>query len=331
MASNYDISNLSGESALDDLEQRIIDAELGGDGKDEYKADGSLGMLWPAENDFDENVKPGLYRMDNSLDEALFYVKNMDTTEQVERELAGFDAYMRDINAVHSSAFVLGRQIIASGLMATKAQLRKDLAIAKDQKAYQLAQLNLEKQRILAELRTTKARLYDEKARAVFTSGMDVEKYRLAAFQDLARMMLDKQKTIAMLNVDYTKMDLSAQMEVHKQIYPTVAQGVLEDTRLAIEARRMAIIAYREEAEENLRIDVKDAMWSVDIFQGAANVMASVAGGTVTTPEDSPGKTQSALAGGLSGAAMGASVTGGNPVGAAVGAVAGIGMALMSS
>jgi hypothetical protein len=93
----------------------------------------------------------------------------------------------------------------------------------------------------------------------------------------------------------------------------------------------MAIIAYREEAEENLRIDVKDAMWSVDIFQGAANVMASVAGGTVTTPEDSPGKTQSALAGGLSGAAMGASVTGGNPVGAAVGAVAGIGMALMSS
>jgi uncharacterized membrane protein len=90
----------------------------------------------------------------------------------------------------------------------------------------------------------------------------------------------------------------------------------------------MAIVAFKEQAGENFRLGAKDALWEIETFQGAANVMASIAGGTVTTTEETAG-TGGALGGALSGAAAGASIGTsvmpgwGTAIGAAVGGIGG--------
>ena len=76
------------------------------------------------------------------------YLDSISTTTQVETELAAFDAGMRNINAVHSSAFALGRQIVASGLIETKLQGEQTLAKMKLAKKQQLAQFTIEAQRM---------------------------------------------------------------------------------------------------------------------------------------------------------------------------------------
>jgi len=55
------------------------------------------------------------------------YLSNMSTTDEVETELSNFNSGMTNINAVNSSAFGIGHQIIAGNLIETKAQIYSDL------------------------------------------------------------------------------------------------------------------------------------------------------------------------------------------------------------
>ena len=265
--------------------------------------DQSIGELFLAESDYSDRVNPNQYRIDNSLDEADYYIRSLDTIETVENELSQFDASMRDINAVHSSAFLVGRQIIASGLLEFKGRVRSELAARKDEKARSLVQLEMEKENQLLSTRLARTQMTQEKA-----------------------------KLIAALTADKAKYKANLLTEGHKVIFPTVANAVGDNKKLQIEAWRMSLVALKEQSEEQLRIDNKEALWSIEVFQGAANVMASIAGGTVTSTEDSYGKMQSAIGGGLSGAAAGAmigaqtgAVTG--PMGATIGGLIGIGSA----
>ncbi len=54
------------------------------------------------------------------------YVENLSTTDKVETELSQFNAGMRDINAVMSSGFTVGKQIVASSLIETKTQAKSE-------------------------------------------------------------------------------------------------------------------------------------------------------------------------------------------------------------
>jgi len=263
--------------------------------------DQSIGELFLAESDYSDRVNPSQYRIDNSLDEADYYIRSLDTIETVENELSQFDAGMRDINAVHSSAFLVGRQIIASGLLEFKGRVRSELATRKDEKARSLVQLEMEKENQLLSTRLARAQMTQEKA-----------------------------KLIAALTADKAKYKANLLTEGHKVIFPTVANAVGDNKKLQVEAWRMSLVALKEQSEEQLRIDNKEALWSIEVFQGAANVMASIAGGTVSSTEDSYGKMQSALGGGLSGAAAGAMIgtqTGAvsGPMGAVIGGLIGMG------
>lgn len=314
------IDQLKNDTSLANAETILNDTDLTKFVSD-YERDGSISRLSFIAEDFDDQVSPELYYTDGSLDQAMAYVWGMDTTEDVERELSQFNSNMREINAVHSSAFAIGTQIVASGLQSTKAQLQSQLAKYKSDKMLQYVQLKADVQQRLAELHTKVASLKNEKARVVLASQLDAFQRKIEPVMQLGQLKQDKQKAATTLGT-----------QAHSTVYNSVADAVHQQTRLSIEAKRMAIVAFKEEAAENLRIDSKDALWDVEVFQGAANVMASVAGGTVTTPEE-PKDTGSALGGALSGAASGAMV--GSQInpgwGTAIGAVVGgIGGALMS-
>jgi len=307
------IADLQNDSSLANAETLLNDTDLSSF-IETYIRDSAINRLEFIADDFSSNVSPELYYVDGSLDEALAYVRSMDTTEDVENELSRFNSQMREINAVHSSAFAVGNQIIASGLMKTKAQLQTELGKYKSDKMAQYVQLKSTVQSKVADIELNIGQLKNEKAKTIMQMQVDAFKQKIAPALQLAQLGLDKSKVVSEIGT-----------KAHDRVYTTIADAAQSKTRLYLEAYRMILVAYKEEAEENLRIETKAAMWSTDIFQGAANVMASVAGGTVTTPEDSAGKTQSALGGALSGAASGAMIGAqtGNPYGAAIGGVIG--------
>ncbi len=180
--------------------------------------------------------------MDSAVRDFEQRFNELKVSDGVQQEIAQFDAAMRDINAVNTSNFVIGRAIIASGFIETKFDAMSNLA------------------------------------------------------------------------------------------------------SLRIEANRIAITAKAEQVDADRKIDQKDALWDMQIYQLGGNIMASIGGGTVAgnPEEEGPSSIQSALGGGLSGAATGASIGGkvakgtkyegqGSSWGAAIGAIAGAGAALYSS
>lgn len=198
------------------------------------------------------------------------FVDTLDTTDEIEVQLAKYDAAMRDINAISSSAFVIGRQIIASSMIDKKLDA---------------------KTKVMEVKANVKSRLLDIKQKAIANT-----------------------------------LEVKNQSEqAHMQIK---ADTTLKKTHYDIEIQRLAIVAFKEQMDKDLVIDHQDAIWNFDIFQKAASVVASIAGGTVSKGVDGPSEAQSAIGGALSGAATGAMIGGstGNPIGAGIGA--GIGAAV---
>jgi hypothetical protein len=97
-------------------------------------------------------------------------------------------------------------------------------------------------------------------------------------------------------------------------------------TDITADVKRTKIIAKTEEYERNLEIDVKEALWDADMYQAMGNIVSAGSGSIVPLP-NGPSRAQTALSGGLSGAALGAKISGGNPwitgAGGVVGALAG--------
>ena len=99
--------------------------------------------------------------------------------------------------------------------------------------------------------------------------------------------------------------------------------------RLRYEEGRIKIVANKEYNDINIKIDEKSALWDLEVFQYASNLLASASGGTAVTSANQPSIMQSALGGGLSGAASGAMIGSAVPgigtgIGAAVGGVLGL-------
>lgn len=67
-------------------------------------------------------------KMASAVDDLETFIDNIGTTSKVESELAAFDSGMRDINAVNSSAFAIGRQLVASTLIMQKLLAKQELA-----------------------------------------------------------------------------------------------------------------------------------------------------------------------------------------------------------
>ncbi|MBT7187982.1 hypothetical protein HN911_11710 [Candidatus Bathyarchaeota archaeon] len=97
-------------------------------------------------------------------------------------------------------------------------------------------------------------------------------------------------------------------------------------TDITADVKRTKIIAKSEEYEKNLEIDAREILWDAEAMQRMGNVVSAGSGSIIALPTG-PSRVQTALSGGLSGAALGAKVSGGNPfitaAGGVVGALAG--------
>jgi len=94
--------------------------------------------------------------------------------------------------------------------------------------------------------------------------------------------------------------------------------------QMTVESNRIAIVANKEQTDEDLAIDENDALWDLNTFQFGANMLAAVSGGTSVAGNSKGGKPSQAasvLGGAMAGASIGATVGGG--YGAAIGAVVG--------
>lgn len=84
--------------------------------------------------------------------------------------------------------------------------------------------------------------------------------------------------------------------------------GKLESSvaSVSVDAKRIAIVARKEELDMNLEIDENEARWENEAWKYGANMLAAISGGTVGATGSKPSAGQSALSGALGGASIGA-------------------------
>lgn len=135
---------------------------------------------------------------------------------------------------------------------------------------------------------------------------------------------------------EVTKYGTDLRTKLHFQRNEMIAKGIdrmLTDltsianlegdvARVSVDAKRIAIVAQKEQEDKNLEIEHNDATWENEAYVYGGNMLAGISGGT--RGKAPPSQAQSALSGGLSGAAIGAQIgmaAGG--VGAVPGAIIG--------
>lgn len=219
-------------------------------------------------------------------------------TEQIEQEeLPKFKAGMLNINAIHSSAFIIGEAIIRASKDRLLIKYGTELKIKTSEQVRELnSRLQLSQSEIEARYKLSKKEL-------------DAKFY--VHHEEIVRIA-----TTSMLA------DLMKKVELTYQ-----------NAHINAEVRRMAIMAFKEQNEEQLAIDEADGKWDMELFRHAGIILAAPSGG-VAQGNEKKSRATSALAGGISGAAAGAAIgaaygSGGGPYGAAIGAVVGVGLSFL--
>jgi hypothetical protein len=261
------------------------------------------------ECDFETFADVAQDKLDTILDHtwvtnaAAAYAATLD--EDIENNvLPKFEGGMRDINAVVSSAFVVGESIIYTnkGKEVARYQAEKDLEMHKMRLASIIDSIKIMMNELL-----TKAEL---KAKVVESTTTVLKTY-VAMVGGLAgayNQSIDSYiKTLIM----------------HVEVEKTFSQVYMEKGRLATELNLHADAAALE------LIDLDDN-WIYEKYQRKANIMAAIGGGvTPTKGPQKPNMAASVAGGALSGAAAGAMIGStaypvvGTIIGAVVGAAAG--------
>ena len=264
--------------------------------------------------------------------------------------LPRFQAGMRDINAVQSSAFSIGAAIIEAMRVRDVANFDADLttkltaqqdqllgqAFMQDDKinAANLSDKNkmigqsyLDNDKMIAGSLSDKNKLisqaYLESDKLRSANDMERNKMRSQGLLQGDKLFADSDKAESLINAEmarhgtgmvYQDADLFWKT-LHQQqsLYGTWAAAV-------VDSNRIKYVMQKEENDKNIEYDATYASWRLDMAQKAANVLASVSGGTSYTPGPTPA--QNALGGAFSGAAIGARVSG-NAYGAGAGAILG--------
>lgn len=162
----------------------------------------------------------------------------------------------------------------------------------------------------------------------------DVAKYsgdlRIQAFIQKDKILAD--------NIDRKNM-INAQLEMHRRdsiikstdraLIDLIARVEFERhvATLTADFKRVQIVAKSEETKQNYSYDEAEALFPMEIYQYAGNMMASIGGGAVTKPAQQPTAMQTALNATLMGATAGAGIGAlvQNPlVGAGIGAGVGL-------
>jgi hypothetical protein len=249
--------------------------------------------------------------------------------------LPRFEAGMRDINAVQSSAFVIGRAIIEGMADRDVANFDADLTYkAFLQRDNMLGQAHMQIDKLDAVDKgeynkvLSGAYLQDDKIRGAEVA--DANKLRAQSLIQADKIKADSEKAHNLINTEMARhqttliyQDTDSYFkhgEASLELYKAWAGYVVDSQR----------IEYVMQKEfDDVRNDhiVRDARWDLDMVQIAGNLIASISGGTSYTP--GPTNAQNALGGAFAGASIGARATG-SAYGAAGGAIlGGIGAYLM--
>jgi len=79
-------------------------------------------------------------------------------------------------------------------------------------------------------------------------------------------------------------------------------------TQLKAEIEKLILISMNEKKENQLRLDVDEALWDYEVYMYAGNLLASIAG--AAAGRKGPTKAETAMGGALTGASIGASLPG---------------------
>jgi hypothetical protein len=249
--------------------------------------------------------------------------------------LPRFEAGMRDINAVQSSAFVIGRAVI-EGMgqrdvdsfdadLTYKAFLQRDNLLG--QAHMQIDKLDAmdtgEYNKVMSG-----AYMQDDKIRGAEVA--DANKLRAQSIIQADKINADSDKAQSLINAEMAR-NRTAVVYQDTDSYFKHVESSLDLYKswagYVTDSQRIQYVMRKEYNDINNDHDVKDARWDLDMLQLAGNLVAGISGGTSYTPGPTPA--QNALGGAFAGAAIGGRATG-NAYGAAGGAIlGGIGAYLM--
>jgi len=272
--------------------------------------------------------------------------------------LPRFQAGMRDINAVQSSAFVIGRAIIEGMAdrdvanfdadLTYKAFLQRDNLLGQahmqidklnamntDSENKSLTQAYLDQDKILAGSIESKNKVLSQanmdKDKLQAESLGDGNKLRSQALIQADKIMADSDKAESLINAEMARHKTTIiyqEVDSHWKHIETSLDLYKSWAAFVIDANRITYVMSKEQTDKNNELDMTEAKWDLDMVQIAGNLVASISGGTSYTPGPTPA--QNALGGAFAGAGVGARASGGSLGGTAAGAIlGGIGAYLM--
>ena len=133
--------------------------------------------------------------------------------------------------------------------------------------------------------------------------------------------------TLTVTNKTARQQTLQSGLQSLIQMYHTRLQFLGEATRTQAEINRLKFVQTREYETANLELDVKDALWDMDVFGRGTAIVGGLSGYAHPLPEGQS-RFSSTLGGALSGAGTGAAIGSvvpgvGTALGAGVGALVG--------
>lgn len=217
--------------------------------------------------------------------------------------LPQFQAGMRDINAVNSSAFILGQAVIDGFRNRDIAKYQSDLRLQMHSERNQMIMQSTE---LMLRHLYMKLELMQKMNDAIASGG-----------QLLLRLGDLRAKLIALRQMDFDQWS-----EILRLATP-MRQVQTDIEKFAADSARIKLISEVELRNQQHAIEEKENRWDLETYQYGANLIASVAGGTAPVQGTQPSAVQTVLGGALGGASVGGQISNNNPWGVGIGAVLG--------
>lgn len=230
-----------------------------------------------------------------------------------------YEAGMRNINAVQSSTFVIGRGVMEATFQAKMMEMKQNWLI------------EVEKLRTGAVTALSGLLIDARKSNQQYKSNI------LSIINACLQLATTSGSSLDNIRMEIDKFKATIEMEMRK-LRATGLQQLdgLNDALAAkdMEWRRMVVVALAEQAATNMEQLDKQYRWELENYQYGANMLGAISGGTAGTAGGKTNKVASALGGALSGAASGAMIGSavpgiGTAMGAAVGGIVGLGASFL--
>lgn len=241
--------------------------------------------------------------------------------------LPKFKAGMLNIGAVNTSGFTVGEAIIRSYKARDVAKYGTEMRVELE-KLYDSLNSQFKLQR--REIDAGHARRYREAIQAHKVNYRQLEAAHKTKYQDITAAHKAKYAELtALFKVDRRKNIQHAATQMLGELLK-IREFNIQIADLTHKNKSLLIVAKKEELSEQAEYDEREGKYYLEAFQNAANVLASIGGGTAIPAAKKSNPATSAIAGGLTGAVSGAAIgagygSAGGYIGAAAGLIVGAG------